>query len=119
MINSPPAGRYQVGHRDDFAELASREFRLGQGDWPLRVFVIKTEQRWFAYRNQCPHAGLPLNWSPDVFLTADGGLIQCQAHGALFEKETGLCVGGPCPGRSLQAYAVEEAPDGSLYLEID
>jgi len=28
-------------------------------------------------------------------------MIQCSVHGAIFEKDTGYCVAGPCYGRSL------------------
>lgn len=31
----------------------------------------------------------------------------CSVHGAIFEIGTGLCVGGPCPGRSLTTLRVE------------
>jgi nitrite reductase/ring-hydroxylating ferredoxin subunit len=43
---------------------------------------------------------------PDAFLTPDGSLILCSSHGALFEIATGLCVGGPCLGRSLRRVPV-------------
>jgi nitrite reductase/ring-hydroxylating ferredoxin subunit len=51
--------------------------------------------------NRCPHAGHQLSFRPDRFLTPDGTLILCQSHGALFDKTTGRCMGGPCPGESL------------------
>lgn len=94
------------------------EFRLGEGEWPLRIFVIKDGKNWYAYKNTCPHAGMPLNWSPDVFLTPDMALIQCQAHGALFEKHSGACVGGPCMGQSLAAYPVTINEAGMVRVEI-
>jgi nitrite reductase/ring-hydroxylating ferredoxin subunit len=60
-----------------------------------------------AYVNRCPHAGHALDLLPGRFLTADGGLIVCASHGALFEKATGYCVAGPCAGRSLTPVALE------------
>ena len=54
-----------------------------------------------AYVNRCAHQSLPLNYLPDRFLTHDGSMILCTAHGAIFEKSTGYCVSGPCAGRSL------------------
>jgi nitrite reductase/ring-hydroxylating ferredoxin subunit len=51
--------------------------------------------------NRCPHAGHPLNLRPHRFLTADSALILCSSHGALFEKETGYCIAGPCAGKHL------------------
>jgi nitrite reductase/ring-hydroxylating ferredoxin subunit len=79
----------------------SRGFSLGEGDWPLRGVVVKTAGGAAAYVNRCPHAGHPLNLRPHKFLTPDNALILCTSHGALFEKENGFCVSGPCAGQSL------------------
>ena len=80
----------------------ARGFTIGSGDWPLRGFVVRINSEVRAFVNRCPHAGHPLNLRPHSFLTADGTLILCSSHGALFEKATGLCVAGPCAGRQLQ-----------------
>ncbi len=60
-----------------------------------------------AFENWCPHAGHPLNLKPHAFLSPDGTLLLCHSHGALFEKEDGLCVAGPCAGRRLRAISIE------------
>ena len=86
---------------DELAETGCREFRLGGGDWPLRGLVVQAENGVHAYVNRCAHQSLPLNYLPDRFLTHDGSMILCTAHGAIFEKSTGYCVSGPCAGRSL------------------
>jgi naringenin degradation protein FdeD len=82
------------------------EFRIGRGDWPLRGLLVKSGADVYAYVNRCPHKSFPLNYFPDKFMSPDGGMIHCHAHGALFEKETGYCVLGPCAGRSLIAIPV-------------
>ena len=56
--------------------------------------------------NRCPHAGHPLNWRPDEFLTPDRSLIICRSHGALFQIRDGRCVAGPCAGQSLRELPV-------------
>jgi nitrite reductase/ring-hydroxylating ferredoxin subunit len=78
-----------------------REFRLGRGDWPLRGFVVRLADGVRAYVNRCAHLQFALNYAPHEFLTPDGSMILCRVHGALFEKQTGYCVAGPCYGRSL------------------
>jgi nitrite reductase/ring-hydroxylating ferredoxin subunit len=83
-----------------------REFRLGAGDWPLRGFVVRVRDGVRAYVNRCAHLDYPLNYLPHQFLSHDRRLIQCYVHGALFEKETGLCVAGPCSGLSLAALPI-------------
>ncbi len=86
----------------DLDEHGSRAFTIGRGDWPLRGLVVRVGSEVRGYINSCPHAGHPLNLRPHQFLTADGALILCCSHGALFEKLTGLCVIGPCAGRRLR-----------------
>jgi len=86
----------------DLDEHGSRAFTIGAGDWPLRGFVVRVGSEVRGYVNYCPHAGHPLNLRPHRFLTSDGGLILCSSHGALFEKQTGYCVAGPCTGQSLR-----------------
>lgn len=67
-----------------------------------------------AYLNVCPHAGHRLDWSPGNFLIDQGRLV-CAAHGACFERATGLCTAGPCRGSSLKAVAVTQV-DGWVEL---
>ena len=83
-----------------------KEFRLGSGEWPLRGFLVQSGSSVHGYVNRCAHQALPLNYLPDRFLTHDGSMILCTAHGAIFEKSTGFCVSGPCAGRSLVRIAV-------------
>jgi nitrite reductase/ring-hydroxylating ferredoxin subunit len=113
----------------ELEEHRARAFTIGAGDWPLRGFVVRAGQQVHGYLNRCPHAGHPLDLVPGRFLTADHLLILCSSHGALFEKSTGLCVAGPCPGRALTrlplevrsglvmlaaGVALEGAPEGPL-----
>jgi nitrite reductase/ring-hydroxylating ferredoxin subunit len=64
-----------------------------------------------AYVNRCPHAGRPLDFPSGHFLTPDGELFQCKAHGALFEKNTGLCIAGPCVDEFLHRLPIELVGD--------
>lgn len=92
-------------------ETGSRGFSVGEGDWPLRGFVVRTATGVAAYVNTCPHAGHPLNFRPNKFLTPDRNLILCASHGALFARDNGLCIAGPCPGQSLRAVPIEVLGD--------
>ena len=92
---------------DELRATGCREFRLGGGPGPLQCFVVRAGNGVHAYVNRCAHMELPLNLVPDRFLTHDGSMILCTAHGAIFEKSTGYCVAGPCAGRSLAPVAVD------------
>ena len=85
----------------DLGDAGARGFTVGRGDWPLRGFVVRTPDGVRGYVNRCPHAGHPLNLGPNRFLTPGGELILCASHGALFDRQTGFCIAGPCGGQSL------------------
>jgi nitrite reductase/ring-hydroxylating ferredoxin subunit len=72
----------------------------------LRVIVLRNGSEVGAYRNRCPHRGTPLDLRPDDFLDRDGRHIVCGTHGAIFRKEDGYCVAGPCAGDRLTPIAV-------------
>jgi nitrite reductase/ring-hydroxylating ferredoxin subunit len=86
----------------DLEDPGCHAFTVGDGDWPLRGFVVRKGDEVFGYVNHCPHAGHPLNLMPHQFLTADKSLLVCSSHGALFEVTTGFCVAGPCSGKGLR-----------------
>jgi nitrite reductase/ring-hydroxylating ferredoxin subunit len=107
-----------LGRVRDLPEGAAREFVLGGTDWPLTGILVRAGGGIHAYLNRCPHALRPLNFRPDAFLSPDGSLLQCGSHGALFEKDTGVCVAGPCAGESLRRLPVVLV-DGELRLSAD
>jgi len=88
---------------EDLENRQSKGFTLN-GD---ALFVIRQERTVYAYRNSCPHLGIPLEWLADKFLDADSELIQCSTHGALFTIDDGVCVSGPCSGQSLSMIDVD------------
>lgn len=90
----------------ELADPGAKGFTMGEGEWPLRGFVVRRGDDVRAYVNHCPHAGFPLNWTPDGFLAPEAPLILCVMHGALFEIDSGECVAGPCPGQRLRSLPV-------------
>jgi len=95
----------------DLDEHGARGFTVGGGAWPLRGFVVRLGAGIRGYVNHCPHAGHPLDLRPHRFLTPDRALIVCASHGALFEKEAGLCLAGPCAGQRLRPVPLEVIGD--------
>jgi nitrite reductase/ring-hydroxylating ferredoxin subunit len=81
----------------------------------FRVIVVRHGGLLRAYRNLCPHFGLPLNIRPDQFLDVAGERLLCRAHFAQFRIADGLCVRGPCQGRALRAVPVA-ARDGQVVI---
>ena len=100
---------------DEIAEPGSRGFRIGAGGEARAIFVVRHGGRVVGYENSCPHLGSPLDWVPDRFLDLEKRFILCATHGALFQIADGLCIAGPCAGKSLKRVPIRiEA--GGIYL---
>lgn len=111
--SKPPPGT-PLFRLDEVADGGSAGF-VGAVDGVRRpLLAVRRGESVFVYVNSCPHVGAPLDWRPGRFLTADGSLIQCTMHGALFRIEDGHCLFGPCAGKELEAVAVE-VRDGAVH----
>lgn len=95
--------RHVLCRFDEINDGAARGFLIGEGAARLDVVVVRNGGIVRAYVNSCPHQGTPLETFPDRFLDEAGALFVCSTHGARFRIEDGLCVSGPCEGKSLQA----------------
>lgn len=76
----------------------------------IRGLLVRTALGPAAYENTCPHVPIPLDRDGESLLSEDGRHLVCNNHGALFERETGLCVSGPCAGERLRPIPI--APEG-------
>lgn len=98
----------------DLEASGAKEFEFGN---PRQYwgFVVRVGDRVGGavrgYVNACPHMGLPLNLSGDHFFDAEGKLLLCQMHGALFRPEDGFCVSGPCAGEALKRLEIAVRDD--------
>jgi nitrite reductase/ring-hydroxylating ferredoxin subunit len=81
------------------------------------VFALRHDNQVRVYRNRCPHLDVRLEYRKDQFLSADGQLIVCYAHGAQFLPATGECIYGPCLGQTLEALPSCEK-DGWLLVRM-
>ncbi|WP_410497398.1 Rieske (2Fe-2S) protein [Chitinibacter sp. S2-10] len=71
----------------------------------------------YAYYNECAHVPIELDFNPgDVFDLSRQFLI-CSTHGAYYDPTNGLCLGGPCSGRSLHRLTVIEKDNAVWLLE--
>ncbi|HEY2661484.1 MAG TPA: Rieske (2Fe-2S) protein [Caulobacteraceae bacterium] len=102
---APPPGT-RLCALAEIADPGSRGFTFRVDDRLFAGFVVRRDGRLVGYIDRCPHAGMPLALAPNRFLTRDGDLILCSAHGALFRITDGLCLGGPCAGKALSPWPV-------------
>jgi nitrite reductase/ring-hydroxylating ferredoxin subunit len=116
MDETPPAGERKrvwatppgvaLCAEADVADPDSRGFVLQIGEAFFHGFIVRKGGQVAGYVDRCPHQGFPLAIELDRYLVADGSLILCGWHGAVFEPLTGACVGGPCAGARLTPWPV-------------
>ncbi|MCY4219222.1 MAG: Rieske 2Fe-2S domain-containing protein [Gammaproteobacteria bacterium] len=83
----------------------------------LSGFVIQRGGDLYAYVNHCPHNGSRLDWVPGDLFDETGKYLICATHGAIFEPETGKCVGGPCINQTLIQMNVKRDQQ-NIYVEV-
>lgn len=98
--------------RDEIRDGGTRLFEA-PGDGP-DLFLVRKGEAVYAYLNDCPHWGLPLDVFPGRLLNRVTGDIQCANHGARFDVESGHCTFGPCLGDSLTPVPIE-VRDGTIW----
>jgi len=90
-------------------------FEAPWGGETVPAFAVRCDGRVRAYLNRCAHMPMELDWKPGRFFDAEGLLLVCSTHGAVYAPDTGACLGGPCTG-ALARLDVEER-DGAVYLK--
>ena len=91
-------------------------FEIAARGGPIPAFALRIDGRPLAWLNQCAHVPVELDWTPGRFLDDTGTVIVCATHGAVYDASDGVCVGGPCRGKSLQAVPCRER-DGGIEVQ--
>jgi nitrite reductase/ring-hydroxylating ferredoxin subunit len=120
--NSVKAALIMSGIAQPLCRLDELEEGRARGFDPLAqgrdsVFALRHDNQVRVYRNRCPHLDVRLEYRKDRFLSADGQLIVCYAHGAQFLPATGECIYGPCLGQTLETLPSCEK-DGWLLVQM-
>jgi nitrite reductase/ring-hydroxylating ferredoxin subunit len=105
---NPEAQWHAVGAAADWKDDAGRLVTIGA----RRIGVYKHEGGWYALKDVCPHAGVPLSHGP-VF---DGG-VMCVGHGWRFSLKTGEWIGGSS-GYKVATYPVRVREDGVVEVAV-
>ena len=93
-------------------------FQVTRQGASLPAFVVRWQQRPFAYINECQHQSTELDWNAGDFFDESKLYLMCATHGALYQPDNGLCVSGPCFGARLAPVEVRER-NGSVYCLED
>ena len=97
-----------VAKSAELAEGETRKFKFEERGETREGFVIRHQGRVIAYRNECRHIPVTMDWVENRFLSRDRCYIQCATHGALYEIDSGNCVLGPPAGERLRRLPVSE-----------
>lgn len=79
------------------------------------AFVVRFNGQVHAYLNSCAHIPVELDWMEGEFFDDSGVYLICSTHGAIYAPENGVCLEGPCSGKSLIKLPIEER-EGKIYL---
>jgi nitrite reductase/ring-hydroxylating ferredoxin subunit len=94
--------------KKNFQDLTSRSFQIKVHGHIFQGFVIRRQDKFFAYQNLCQHLPVTLDLNDNSFFTHDKAYLQCHMHGATYEIDTGHCIAGPCIGANLIALELKE-----------
>ena len=81
---------------------ATVKFYFAMNNKKKSGFVVKKDQQFFVYLNECQHLEVELDWQENEFFEEEKKYIVCATHGALYEPSSGLCISGPCIGAHLK-----------------
>jgi nitrite reductase/ring-hydroxylating ferredoxin subunit len=95
----------------------SKKFLVQRPDRKTEAFLIKVQDRYYAYLNLCRHWTVGLDFDDNDFFSEGSEWIVCKNHGALYSPETGQCESGPCGGASLYRVPIVEK-EGFLYADV-
>jgi nitrite reductase/ring-hydroxylating ferredoxin subunit len=117
MEGLAPSGMRALCRLEELADGTSKGFPPASGGF-AGLFAVRQGDTVYVYVNSCPHLGVPLDWMPDRFLSADSSLIVCATHAAEFRIVDGICVSGPCFGDRLEKVMIQ-IKDGTLLVPED
>jgi len=102
---------------DDLPNGGARGFDVP--GWPFKVILVREGAQVHGWRDLCPHyaGGTAMAWKRDAYLNGARSHLACHAHGAWFEKDTGICVQGPCIGKRLTRVPLRIDDGGGIHLE--
>ncbi len=88
-------------------------FTVATKDGEAEAFAVRFCGQVRGWLNRCPHRGTQLDWMPGEFFDDERRYLVCATHGALFEPDSGLCIGGPCKGQRLTRVGLTEEIAGT------
>ncbi len=109
---------HKVAQFDTIKENETVKFILKEAKADREGFLIKKNNKIFAYYNECPHLGIALDWDDNDFLSHDQNAFVCKNHSAYFNISTGECFAGVCVKTALKPLKVQ-LENNEIFIESD
>lgn len=81
------------------------------------AFVVRFDGKVYGFLNRCAHVPVELDWQEGEFFDHSRLYLICAVHGALYDPQSGRCLGGRCNGRGLVPVPVMER-DGQVFHQL-
>ena len=94
----------RISEAADLTHGKTRVFAFPSPYGEQQGFLIRYHEGFHAYRNQCRHWPIPLDFGDGDFFYETLDRIICKSHGAQYDPETGICEAGPCQQAGLQRF---------------
>jgi nitrite reductase/ring-hydroxylating ferredoxin subunit len=110
----------RVGARNEIrrAEVRVVELPRGADRRPREALVLLgSDGEPRAYLNRCRHLPIPIDGGSRNFFAEDGEHLLCGTHGALYRRDDGVCIAGPCLHLALETLPILEE-NGVLFLLV-
>ncbi len=92
----------------------SRVFDFPRKGRTEQGFLIRFEDGFYAYLNQCRHWPVSLDLGDNDFFSTTADRIMCKTHGAVYHPATGYCEFGPCARAELERFSVAISSNAAL-----
>jgi nitrite reductase/ring-hydroxylating ferredoxin subunit len=118
-LSDSSSGPVRVGPESDLGPDEARLVDVGVDARGLRrqaIVVRGPNGVPRAWLNQCRHLPIPLGVGTGAVLTDDRVHLICRTHGALYRRDDGFCIEGPCAGTWLRPFGLERDAHGVLWI---
>lgn len=103
----PPPRGTPICEIEQIADGTGRMFAFGDPPQTFHLLILRSGESFLAYRNRCPHFGVPLAAKDEQLIFNPHLTVSCNTHYARFRWQDGYCESGDCKGEWLEPIAIQ------------
>jgi nitrite reductase/ring-hydroxylating ferredoxin subunit len=105
----PPPRGTPICAAEEVVDGRGRMFAFGDPPLIFHLLILRSGEKFLAYRNRCPHFGITLAAKDEQLIINPHMTISCNTHYARFRWHDGYCEAGDCEGESLEPIAIKNS----------